>query len=141
RNVLCNRLSGAADPRPDRSTSDSAGTHAYGRAHQIGGDCKSNPVRSSAPRKNRRRHADEMALHVDEGTARVAGIDGSVSLNKDALLIDTDTAARGCRYDAARDRLTDAERVADGQHEIAHLERVGIAERQHGKALPAAVDP
>jgi hypothetical protein len=37
------------------------------------------------------------------------------------------------RNDAARRGLPDAERVADGEHQIAHLERVGIADRDGRK--------
>ena len=44
------------------------------------------------------------------------------------------------RDDAAGHRLADAERVADGEHEVADLERVGIADRDHRKRLGVAVD-
>ena len=43
--------------------------------------------------------------------------------------------ARQPRDYAAGHRLADAERVADGQHEIADLERIGIADRDHRKRL------
>ena len=44
-------------------------------------------------------------------------------------------AARQRRDDAARRRLADAERVADGKHEVADLKRVGIADRHDRERL------
>ena len=38
------------------------------------------------------------------------------------------------RDDAARHRLADAEGIADGEHEVADLQRVGIGEVQRREA-------
>ena len=53
---------------------------------------------------------------------------------KKPIIADADLGARQRRDDAAGDGLADAEGIADRQHQIAHLERVGIAERQSRQA-------
>ena len=49
--------------------------------------------------------------------------------------------ARERRDDAARHRLADAERIADGEHEIADLETVRIAELDRGELHAARIEP
>ena len=49
--------------------------------------------------------------------------------------------ARERRDDAAGHRLADAERIADGEHEIADLETVRIAELDRGEFDAARVEP
>ena len=39
------------------------------------------------------------------------------------------------RHDTARHSLSDAERIADGQHQITNFDFVGIAETQHWKLV------
>jgi len=45
--------------------------------------------------------------------------------------VDTELVASERADDAAGDGLTDAEGVADGQHLVAHLQVVGIAQHDH----------
>ena len=49
--------------------------------------------------------------------------------------------ARERRDDAAGHRLADAERIADGEHEIADLETVRIAELDRGELHAARIEP
>ncbi len=39
------------------------------------------------------------------------------------------------RYDAARNRLADTEWIADGEHQITHLNLVGISQSKHRELL------
>jgi hypothetical protein len=54
---------------------------------------------------------------------------------------DTPTSVRAMRRDdAAGDRLADAERVADSEHQIAHLQPARVGELQRRQALALGVD-
>jgi hypothetical protein len=77
---------------------------------------------------DRRVDADELALEVDERAARVARIDRGVGLDEMLVAFPRQAAAAERRDDARGRRLADAERVADRDHEVADLQRVGIAE-------------
>ena len=44
------------------------------------------------------------------------------------------------RDDAARHGLADAERIADGEHEIAHFETVGVGELDDGELSALGVE-
>jgi hypothetical protein len=67
------------------------------------------------------------------------GIDRRVGLHEELVVGDPDLGARQRRDDAAGHRLADAEGVAHRQHEIADLERVGIAEWQSRQRLAAGI--
>ena len=67
-------------------------------------------------------------LHVDQRAAGIARIDGGVGLDEVLILGRTAGHARERRDDAAGHRLADAERIADGEHQVADLDRVGIGE-------------
>ena len=120
------RLEGGAEPGPlhraafDRRLND--------KPHHVGGNRKSNAVRAAAPREDRSVDAGEPAVHVDQGAARIAGINRRVGLDEELIVGNADLSAGQRRDDAARHRLADAERIADGEHEIAHFEAVGVAE-------------
>ena len=100
------------------------------------------PIRASPPtREDRRVDADHSAGHVDERTARVAGVDGGVRLDEHLRGGPGDLGAGQRRDDAAGHGLPDAERIADGEHHVAHLERVGVLELEMREAPVAALDP
>ncbi len=61
---------------------------------------------------------------VDQRTAGIAGIDGSVGLDEELVVGDTDLGARYRRYDTVSYGLADTERIADGEHDVADLERI-----------------
>jgi hypothetical protein len=89
-------------------------------------------VSSSAVRKDGRIDPHALALHVDQGATRVAGIDGRIGL--DEILIparfDIEVAAAGGAHDSHRHRLADAERIPDRQHDVPNLQLRGIRQRQ-----------
>src|SRR5690606_21133068 len=65
---------------------------------------------------------DDAALHVDQGAARIAGIDRRIGLDEGLRIADADLRARQRRDDALRHRLADAEGVAHREHDVADLE-------------------
>jgi hypothetical protein len=73
--------------------------------------------------------AHQVAVDVDQRAARVAGVDGGVGLDEVLEGVDAQLVAAQRADDAAGDRLAHAEGVADGQHLVAHLQRVGVAQR------------
>ena len=66
--------------------------------------------------------ADQLALGVDQRAAGVAGVDGRVGLDEVLVAAARDPAAAERADDARGDGLAEAERVADGEHEVADLE-------------------
>ena len=60
--------------------------------------------------------------------AGIARIDGRIGLDEELIIRNADLRARECRDDALRHGLPDAERIADREHQIAHLQRFRIAE-------------
>ena len=92
------------------------------------GDGEADAVRAAGAREDRGVDADEPAGQIDQRAAGIAGIDGGVGLDEELVVGDADLGARQRRDDAVGDGLADAERIADGEHEVADLERVGIAE-------------
>ena len=74
---------------------------------------------------------------IDQRAAGIAGIDRGIGLDEELVVGDADLGARQRRDDAARHRLADAEGIADGEHEIADLEIVGIADLQRRQILIA----
>ena len=65
---------------------------------------------------------------IDQCTARVARIDGRVGLDKVLEGVDPEPLPARGTDDPLRDRLSDAERVADGEHHVAYLQRFRIPE-------------
>ena len=117
-----------AAPSQGRCTRAAFERRLHHEPHHVGRNRKSNAVRAAAAREDRGVDADEPAVHVDQGAAGIAGIDGRVGLDEELIVGDADLGAGQRRDDAAGHRLADAERIADGEHQIAHLEAVGVAE-------------
>src|SRR5439155_22104706 len=75
---------------------------------------------------------------IEQRAAAVTEIDGGISLNhafKRAPVLILDGAAKRT-HDTCRQRALEAERIADSEHFLAYLQRVGVAELQDRKALP-----
>ena len=108
--------------------------------NHIGGDGKANALRPAGARIDRRIEPDHAAVHIDQGAAGIAGIDGGVGLDEELIVADADVGARHRRDDAVRHGLADAERIADRQHHVAHLQIVGIGELQRRETLLGALD-
>ena len=94
---------------------------------------------AAATGENRGVDADQLTAQIDQRAAGIAGVDGGVGLDKILVAFNPEAAAAEGADDARSDRLAEAERVADGHHEIAHAQIPGIAERDFGK--PLAVHP
>src|SRR5690606_10667264 len=75
----------------------------------------------------------QVAIHVHQGSARVAGVDGRIGLDEVFKSVNAQlTAAQGAD-DATGDGLPNAERVADGQNTVPHGQCVGVAQHDHGQ--------
>ncbi len=103
--------------------------------HHVGRDGEADADRTAAAAIDSRVDADQLATHVDQRAAGIAGIDGGIGLDEEAGIGNADMAAGKRGNDAAGGGLADAERVADGQHQVADLERVGIADGDDRKRL------
>ncbi len=84
-------------------------------------------------------HADDLASHVDERAAGVAGIDGGIGLDEALELVGDavgagfiDLAVLG-GDDAGRDGLVEAEGAADSEYPVANLGAVRVAELDGGE--------
>ena len=64
-----------------------------------------------------------LPVEVDQRAAGIAGIDGGVGLDEELVVGDADLRARHRRHDAVGHGLADAERIADGEHQVADLQR------------------
>lgn len=64
---------------------------------------------------------------------RITGIDGIISLDEVLRVLDGETTSAFGAHDAHGRCLADSERIADGKYLIAHLQLVGVAERQGGQ--------
>ena len=65
-------------------------------------------------------------LRSTSAPPELPGIDRGVGLDEELVVGDADLRARQRRDDAVRHRLPDAERIADGEHQVADLQLVGI---------------
>jgi hypothetical protein len=95
-----------------------------------GGHREADADGAAGRRQDRRVDADHLAGHVEQGTARVALVDGGVRLDVVVVGAALDVAAAG-RDDAGGDGEAEAERVADRHHPVArtHLLRVAETDR------------
>ena len=75
-----------------------------------------------------RRHADELPGGVDQRAAGIARVDRRVDLHEILPRAAAGDPPPGRADDALGDRLTDPERVADGEHDVADPERRGVVE-------------
>ena len=79
--------------------------------------------------------ADQLAAQVDQRAARIARIDRGVGLDEVLVAFDAEAAAAERADDARGHGLAEAEGIADGDHEIADLELVGVADRQRDQVV------
>src|SRR5262249_46536239 len=66
--------------------------------------------------------ADEVAVEIDESSARIARVDGRIGLDEVLVLLDPNIAPVQSADDAGGHRLPNADRKADGKHKVADLE-------------------
>src|SRR5262249_52251546 len=106
----------------------------------VGGNGKTNTVRAAGTGEDGRVDADHAGRHVNQCAAGVAGVDRSIGLDVDLRVRVTDLRAAERGDYAARYGLADAERVADGQHHVAHFDGIGVLKFQVGEAALPALD-
>ena len=71
--------------------------------------------------------ADQLAAVIHQRSARVAGVDRRIGLNEVFVVLDAQIGAAGSADDAHGDSFADSKGIADGQHVVAHLNFIGIA--------------
>ena len=99
-------------------------------AHQIDGNGKADAFGSPVGAvQHGGIDADQIAVGVDERAAGIAEIDGGIGLDEILEGGEAKLAAAGGADDALRHGLAQAVGIADGQHDIAHPQRVGAAQR------------
>ena len=101
----------------------------------IDGDGEANAHAAARARVNRRVYSDQPTIEIDERSTGIAGIDGGIGLDEEAIIIAADLRARERGDNALRHRLAYAKGIADGDDEIANFERVGIAQLKQRKFL------
>ena len=131
-------LTGRADPGKTHATAAFHALHYPPR--QVGGNGETDPDIAAGARIDRGVDAGQFAIRGDQRAAGIAGIDGGVGLDEELIIIGRALGAGQRRDDAHGHGLSDAKRVADRQHQIAHLDRIAVAERHSGKALALGVD-
>ncbi len=137
--VRRHRLQLGAEPRPAHHGGAAPGRRDH-RPHHVRRDRKADALRTAGAREDRGVDADQAAGKIDQRAAGIAGIDRGVGLDEELVVGDPDLGAGHRRHDAVGDGLADAERIADGEHHVADLQRVGIAEIGRGEALAAVLD-
>ena len=105
------------------------------------GDGEADADAAARTREDGRVDADEPAFHVDEGSARIAGIDGGVRLDEGLEIRHSDIGAGKRRNDARGNGLPDAEGIADGEDEVPDGEVVMVREGQRRQRLLHALQP
>src|SRR5690348_16053221 len=93
-------------------------------ARHVDGHGEPDPDIAAAGRQDGRVDSDELAAQVYQRSARIAGIDRGVSLDEVLVSLDPKTTASQRADDPRSHRLPESERVADGDHEIAHFKLV-----------------
>ena len=101
----------------------------------VGRNREADALRAARAREDRGVDADQAPAEIDQRAAGIAGIDGGIGLDEELVVGDADLGARHRRDDAVGHGLADGERIADGEHHVADLERVGIGELERGEAL------
>ena len=88
--------------------------------------------------------ANDFAAEVHERPATVAGIDGGIGLNEvlplEVFVAEVEIVPAFGADDAASHALAQTERAADGEHEVADLQRVAVAESRGGQARYRSID-
>ncbi len=121
------------DPAPrDTAFADQAVHHLPGGGN---GDGKTDAHVAARAGVDGRVDADQVAIGVDQRSARVARVDGRVGLDEVLEGVDAQLVAPQSADDAAGHGLADTKGVADGQHRVAHLQGLGIAQGDGGQAL------
>jgi len=96
-------------------------------AAHVGGDGETDALIAAGTRDDGGIDPDQAAIGIDECAAGVAGIDGGIGLDE-VLVGKPEGGATGGADDAHGDGLADAERIADGEGDVADLNDVAVGE-------------
>ena len=121
-------------PRPDDAAG--AGQRLFDhRAHHVDRNGETDAVRAAGTGEDRRVDADQAAVHVHQRTTGIARIDRCIGLDEELVGRHAHAGTRQRRHDAGGHGLAHAERIADGQHQVAHLDGVAVAQRHRHQRL------
>src|SRR4051812_28878674 len=113
----------------------------YDLLHDLAGhvdrDGEADPDIAAAGRKYRRVDADEFASEADEPPTGIAGVDRRVGLDEVLIPLFAQPGAAKRTDQPGRDGLSQAERIADRNHEIADFQAVAVAQRYGLEAVAA----
>ncbi|MNT39667.1 hypothetical protein D3C72_1759350 [compost metagenome] len=84
--------------------------------------------------------AHQLALQIDQRAAGIARVDRCIGLDEVLVAQPADATAAHRRDDARGDRLAETERIADGDHEVAHPQLVAVAQLDVGQVLRRNAD-
>ena len=111
--------------------------------HHVDRDGEADAFVAAAGAGDGRVDADHFAAQVQQRPAAVAGVDGGVGLQEvlvvHAVVAQLQVAAALGADDAVGDRVAQAERAADGEHEIADVELAWHRRAARAPALPPAI--
>ena len=108
------------------------------RARQRHRDREPDAERAAGLRVDRAVDADQVAGGIDQRAAGIARIDRRVGLDEILEAVDAQVVAAKRADDAQRHRAAESERVADGQHHVADLEILGVAEGHRRAGLSSS---
>jgi len=114
-----------------------------GRFDDLRGNGEAHTGERSGAGDEERVDTNQLAVRVDERTARVAGIDGGVGLNELAGLAAITGVGIGAverADDAARDRELESVGIAEGEDGLSGMQIRGVAPRNAGEIAAADLD-
>src|SRR5215510_13062133 len=88
---------------------------------------EANPDIPASGRKHGRVDAEELAAHIDQGSAGIPRIDGRIGLDEILVALLAETGAAEGADNARCHSLSKAEGIADGDHEVTDFEAVAVA--------------
>ena len=127
------RLHGDAQaPTPHLAVADELRHH---RVREHGGHREADADVAARRADDRGVDADQLALQIDQRTARVPRIDRRIGLDEVLVALYRQAAAPQRGHDPGRGGLAQAERIADGHHEVPDLQCVRIAPLRFHQAV------
>ncbi len=102
--------------------------------HDAGGDGEAQSFAAAALRKDESVDAENRSIHIDQRSAAVAGVDGSIGLDVGERLVGIGLASDGANHPHG-DRVLQALGTADGEDELTHAGTQLREQGQRGKIL------
>ena len=126
-----------ADPAADQLAGLRRGKE---HLHHFRRDGKADAVGAARLREDRGVDAHQPTLAIEQRTARIAGIDCGIGLDEELPIRNADASAGDGGNDAGRHCLADAERVADGDGDVADFGTITVAHADHRQPGAAGID-